>query len=163
VYTCHSQRRKLTLYLCIFPFVCAPAAGEIWSTLGDYVGECVLIVKARAVEEREGRWTLQPEESWKGEFGPDTFRDTTPEGYFFAYEGEHGVADVAVGQEIIFFFTAANQPPGSKLARHSTAFPIRDGRVVYGATSDEYRQEYTLDGFKKAIRDLVSAAAHASR
>ena len=40
---------------------------------------------------------------------------------------------------------------------HSTAFPVKDGKVVYGPTSDGLRREYTLSEFKKTIQAIVNS------
>ncbi|MBX3160996.1 MAG: hypothetical protein KF773_33865 [Deltaproteobacteria bacterium] len=130
--------------------VAAPAGAETWPKLEDYAGDCTLIVKAKTVDEK-GKLTFRVVETWRGTFDPKTFVQATPDGRFFASQGEHGVK-VVDGQEIVFFFTAANQPDPKKIARHATAFPISaKGKLVYAATSDTGGKEYTVDDFKRAI------------
>jgi len=126
---------------------------ESWPTLEKYVSDCVLIVKARQVGPFRGRVSLSFEvtETWKGQFDPREFIDSTPEGYILARQGEHGVRFME-GQEIVFFFTRDNQPH-SKLSRPCTAFPIVDGTLIYGFTSDDpnIRRYFTAPEFKRAI------------
>ena len=129
--------------------VVSTARGEMWMSLEDYVAKCVLIVRAKTVLERDGKLTFRVIETWKGRYTPDVFVETTIDGRFFAYQGEHGVK-VVDGQEIAFFFTKHNQPNTGKLHRHSTAFPISNGELVYGSTSMN-PQKYTVDAFHKRI------------
>lgn len=89
-------------------------------------------------------------EAWKGSFNPRDFVKTTSEGYLRAAQGEHGVRVVA-GQEIVFFFTRHNQPK-EKLAHHSTAFPVQNGKIVYASTGDaDIRREMSVEDFKRVI------------
>jgi hypothetical protein len=142
---------------------CPGRNDPIWPTLENYVRDCVLIVKTRAVLEEDGRFTYEVLESWKGVYDPEKFVRTTPSGRLFAAMSSHGLTDVVEGQEVIFFFTEGNQPPGGKLAWHSTSFPVRDGKVVYGSSIDildltgtHVRREYELEEFRRAIIDLVA-------
>jgi hypothetical protein len=123
------------LLLCV-PVVCL---GELWPSLDAYVEECVLIVKARTEVAHDGILTFRVLETWKGKYDPQDFVRTTEDGRFFAAQHEHGV-EVADGQEVVFFFTPLNQLVPGKLSRHSTAFPIRDGKVTYATTSDWLRE-----------------------
>ena len=136
----------------------SPARAESWRKLEDYVADCTLIVKAKTVDEK-GKLTFRVVESWRGTFDPKVFTSTTADGRFFADQGEHGVK-VVDGQEIVFFFTAANQPDPKKLSRHSTAFPIVKGKLVYAATSNESK-EFTVDDFKRAIQKVPMKSAAA--
>jgi hypothetical protein len=136
---------------------------EIWPTLDAYVRGCVLIVKTRAVLEEGGDFTYEVLESWKGVYDPENFVRTTPSGRLYATMNSHGLTDIVEGQEVIFFFTESNQPSGGKLAWHSTSFPVRDGKVVYGSSIDildfsgkHVRREYGLEEFRQAIIDLAA-------
>lgn len=141
------------------------ARAEYWPTLEDYVAKCVLIVKARTVGDNDNRLSFQVLESWKGKEEPRTLLQMTADGRFFANKGEHGLVDVAVGQEVVFFFTRHNQPPVGKLTSHSTAFPVRQGKVVYASTSrlGGLRKEYTVEQFKKAVEAAVKKQAGSGR
>ncbi len=151
------MRLRLELFctLVAWPFFHSTSRAELWPTLENYVGRCVLIVKAKTVVDEDGQLTFKVLESWKGKYDPSIFCRTTRDGRFFATQGEHGV-NVRDGQEIIFFFTRHNQPVEGKLDRHSTAFPIREGKVVYAATNYGLRKEYTVADFEKVIRSLVN-------
>ena len=130
-----------------------PCFAESWPTLENYVEKCVLIVKAKTTVEQDGRLTFRVIETWKGRYDPQDFVETAEDGRFFASQHEHGV-DVVAGQEIVFFFTRHNQPIEGKLSRHSTAFPIRNGKLTYASTSDWLKQEFTIAEFKKRILDI---------
>ncbi len=126
-----------------------------------FASNCVLIVKARQAgpfsTNENFVLTFEVTETWKGRFDPQTFTKTSPEGYIRAGQGEHGVR-VTAGQEIIFFFTRHNQPEG-KLARHNAAFPITDGKLVYGSTSESVESRvFTTAEFKRAIAALSAPA-----
>lgn len=115
---------------------------------------CVLVVKARQVgnfsDKEDSKLTFEVVETWKGRFDQRDFTGLSPEGYIQAAQGEHGVR-VTAGQEIVFFFTRHNQPEG-KLRTHSTAFPIRTGRVVYAITGEPgIRQEMSVEEFKRVF------------
>lgn len=132
-----------------------PCFAEYWPTLENYVEKCVLIVKAKTTVEQDGRLTFRVTETWKGRYEPEDFVETAEDGRFFASQHEHGV-DVADGQEIVFFFTRDNQPFKDKLSHHSTAFPIRDGTIIYASTSDSLSEEFSVQDFKKCILNLVT-------
>ena len=71
-------------------------------------------------------------------------------------QGHHGI-DVTQGQEIVFFFTRRNQPATGKLVSHSTAFPIKDGRLVYARSAEGgVRQEFTVADFKKRVLEIAN-------
>ena len=136
------------------------ARGENWSPLEEYVQQCVLITKARATvlppssPNAPVKVELRMLEVWKGHFEADTFgSDCLHPGVYRAYLEEHGL-HVVDGQEVILFFTRHNQPDPDHLTRHSTAFPIRDGKLIYAKTSNEYYQEYTVEEFEKAVRGI---------
>lgn len=131
-----------------------PCLGEFWPPLEGYVEQCVLIVKAKTEVVEYGMLTFRVLETWKGKYSPGDFVRTTPDGRFFAGQYEHGV-DVTDGQEIVFFFTRQNQLIEGKLSHHSTAFPIRDGKITYAATSDSHKATFPADEFKRQILDLV--------
>jgi hypothetical protein len=154
------MRRSISLLATAFAVAAysSPARGEAWRKLDDHVADCTLIVKAKTVDEK-GKLTFRVVESWRGTFDPKVFASTTSDGRFFADQGEHGVK-VVDGQEIVFFFSAANQPDPKKLGRHSTAFPIVKGKVVYASTSTESK-EFTIDEFKRAIQKVPMKSASA--
>jgi hypothetical protein len=127
---------------------------EEWPSLDRYASNCVLVVKARQVgnfsDKEDSKLTFEVVETWKGRFDQRDFTGLSPEGYIQAAQGEHGVR-VTAGQEIVFFFTRHNQPEG-KLRIHSTAFPIRTGRVVYAITGEPgIRQEMSVEEFKRVF------------
>ena|SRR6185436_10928655 len=144
--------------VCGLLIVARLASGELWPPLEDYVHQSVLITRARATvlpsstPDAPIMVELHMLEVWKGHFEPDTFgSDCLHPGVYRTYLGEHGL-DVVDGQEVILFFTRDNQPEPDHLTRHSTAFPIRDGKLVYARTSDAYYQEYTVEEFEKVVR-----------
>ena len=142
------------LFGSIFLFAVAalkPSSAELWPTLETYVRKCILIVKAKAVTTEDGRLTFRVLETWKGRYSPDDFVETTSDGRFFAWGGKP-----ADGQEIVLFFTWRNQRIKGKLSNFSTSFPIRNGRIIYGATGNppQFPQEFTVDEFKKRILSL---------
>ena len=144
------------LYIAVILFAVATTNfcfAAFWLTLEDYVAKCVLIIKAKTVLEQDGRLTFRVTETWKGRYDPQDFVETAEDGRFFASQHEHGV-DVVAGQEIVFFFTHHNQPIEGKLSRHSTDFPIRNGKLTYASTSDWLKQEFTIAEFKKRILDI---------
>lgn len=122
--------------------------------MDNYVEKCVLIVKAKTEVASDDKLTFRVLETWKGSYDPRDFVRTTEDGRFFASQHEHGV-DVTDGQEVVFFFTRENQPVPGKLSSHSTAFPVRNGRITYAATSDGLREIFAVDEFKRQIWDLV--------
>lgn len=128
------------------------AGAEMWPTLDKYVSGCVLIVLAETHAEPGGTLTFEVLESWRGDYKPGAFAYPRPDGRFTASQGEHGV-DVVDGQQIVFFFSNHNQPVPGKLARHSTAFPVVDGKIVWASTSMD-RHEYSLPEFKKAVQSI---------
>jgi len=122
--------------------------GESWETLEQFVRSCPLIVKAKASGTKDREIRFKVLESWKGK---SAFKD----GEYFAYPGEHGV-EVKDGQEIVFFFNFFNQ---SK--RHTTSFPIKDGKLLYASTYDAdmlsrhpLRRWYTVAEFRERVRIL---------
>lgn len=127
---------------------------EEWPTLPEYVNDCVLIVKARTVVLSNGSLTFRVIENWKGTYDPSMMARTTTDGRFFATPGEHGV-NVFDGQEIIFFFTRHNQPNPPLLSRHSTAFPIVGGQIIWASTSDSDRRVYTVRQFQQLINSAM--------
>lgn len=159
------RRASICLLYCLTSLL---GRAETWPSLEDYVRDCALIVKARQVgpfTDRDGAMlTFEVLESWKGQFDPKLFATVTPEGYLRAGQGEHGV-NVVAGQEIIFFYTRRNQSEDG-FAHHSTSFPIEDGKVVYGRTSDggaRFPKTYTVEEFKKKIQDIrASESTNAS-
>ena len=146
--------RKLLVLLLL---LCASrtARAEAWPPLDDYVRMCVAIVKAKTVAKSEHRVEFEVEEVWAGSTEDLVVNDR---GRYVAYDGEHGVK-VEVGQEIVFFFTRDNQPVRGKLSRHSTSFPIKDNRLIYGATSDDEYREYAVDEFREAILAIIAGAS----
>lgn len=137
----------MLLALCL----ASPARAEDWPTLDAYVRSVTLIVHATA--QRHGdRWAFRVDEAWKGTFDPSLFTETTPDGRFFAAQGEHGV-QVVEGQPIVFFFGPHGQPVPGRYARHSTAFPVRDGSIRYAETAEPGGDTtYTVSAFEAAIR-----------
>ena len=128
------------------------ARAEHWPTLDQYVSGCVLIVLAETHAEPGGALSFEVLETWRGHYSPGHFAYPRPDGRFTASQGEHGV-DVVDGQQIVFFFTSHNQPVPGKLASHSTAFPVVDGKLVWASTSMD-RREYSLPEFKKAVQSI---------
>ncbi len=150
-----NKHREKLLAAAIAVLVSNAAFAEMWPTFENYVDKCVLIVKAKTVSDGvEKPLTFQVLESWKGQYRPELLKNTTPDGRFIEFQGHHGI-DVTNGQEIVFFFTRHNQPDEGPMISHSTAFPVKDGKVVYGSTSDGLRKEYTLAEFKKKIHHLM--------
>jgi hypothetical protein len=132
-----------------------PARAERWPDLQTYVKECSLIVYCKTeVKDRTVRYRVV--ESWKGEYRPDLFYHRPPPGYLYTgtWHGNEGPAD---GREVIFFFTADNQPAwaNGKLLDHSTSFVVSGGKVVYASTNFGMRREYTVPEFKKAVLDAA--------
>jgi hypothetical protein len=128
------------------------ADAEYWPSVESFASNCVLVVKARQTGEcrtnEDSFLEFEVTETWKGRFDPRDFTSVSPQGYIRAAQGEHGVR-VTAGQEIVFFFTRHNQPPG-KLRNHSTAFPIINGKIIYAATDNpEVRREMSVEDFKK--------------
>lgn len=140
----------------LWPFV---GFAETWPTLEEYVGECVLIVKAEHVgeiaEERH-KQEFRVLETWLGVFDPKDFLALSSDGNLTAFQGTHGVRITEKGQEIIFFFTRHNQPPNG-IRSHSTAFPIKDGKIIYGSTNNHLRKEFSELEFKNEILKLKSS------
>jgi hypothetical protein len=116
------------------------AGAESWPSFEQYVRSCTRIVKAKAAGTKDGEMCFELLESWKGK----RVRDDEE---YRALSGEHGV-EVNDGQEIVFFFT--NGP------RHSTSFPIEDGKLLYASTSedDDLRRSYTVAEFEERVRIL---------
>ncbi len=143
----------VSLGLCI-------SRAEMWPELDEYVNDCDLIVRAKTMSKIAGKDHLNDKfsfrvlETWVGNYDPKDFRHTSPQGYIFARDGEHGVNNVKIGQEIIFFFTQNNQPTfaNGKFESHTTAFPVTKGKIVYAATNPNMRREYTLIEFKQKIQ-----------
>ncbi len=146
------MRTLPTLALAAALLGAATARAESWPTLEQYVSDCVLIVLAETHAEPGGALSFEVLESWRGQYRPGAFAHPRPDGRFTASQGEHGV-DVVDGQRIVFFFTEHNQPVPGKLSRHSTAFPVSDGELVWAATSMD-RREYTLAEFETAIQSV---------
>lgn len=102
---------------------CPTARAEQWPTLEEYVGKCVLIVKAKTVVEHDGKLSFQVLESWKGKYDPQEFVRTTAEGRFFANKDEHGVVNVAQGQEIVSSSPATTSRPTESWSPTAPLFP----------------------------------------
>jgi hypothetical protein len=148
---------KVWLIFIFFGFTSFSRA-EDWPTLPEYVAKCVLIIEARQIgpfsAEKSARLSFEVIECWKGDFKPEIFEYLTKENYLVAEQGEHGVNITSSGQRIIFFFTRHNQPEG-RLISHSTAFPIKEGKVVYAATGNPGTTlVFEVDEFKKKITEL---------
>jgi len=128
---------------------------ELWLPLEKYVETCSLIVLCKT-ELKGDKVQYKVIETWKGEYSPELFYYTPPEGYLFTNTW-HGAESPSGGKEIIFFFTNNNQPnwADGKLVSHSTAFSITDGKLIYASTSME-RKEYSLEEFKDAILSVVN-------
>ena len=130
---------------------------EAWPTLQQYVAKCILVVQARVVSQDSDAVVFEVEESWTGHFDPRDHDNATSDGKI-ALHLEHGLVDVHDGQTIVLFFTADDRRPGEKISRHSTAFPVRDGKIVYASTSSDLWQEFSLPDFKKAVVAAAKAA-----
>jgi len=125
--------------------VVAATQAETWQPLPDYVRSCRLIVKARAAGKKGDQLRFEILESWKGKA---KFKNDE----YLTDDREHG-ATVKDGQEIVFFFTKGD--------RHSTSFPIKDGKLLYASTSDDelLRRSYTVAEFKQRIAILAQPMA----
>lgn len=145
------KRLLMTLALIAALAPAHAAQAEIWAPLDDYVALCVTIVKAKVVSQVDGWNEFEITEVWTGSADVIPVNDR---GRYRAPDGEHG-AKVEPGQELVFFFTGERRQADGKVVAHSTAFPIKDGRLVYGATSEEYYREYSVDEFKRAVLDIV--------
>src|SRR5580765_2286076 len=119
----------------------------MWPPLEDFVKSCVLIVEARTAVVSGDHREFTVSEVWVGTLD---LLPVNQAGRYVSRQGEHGIA-VEEGQEIVFFFNRTNQARDGTLIRHNSAFPIRDGRLVYASTSDDYYCEYTVDEFKKRV------------
>jgi len=121
-------------------------------SLEDYVDKCVLIVKCKT--EDQGKLRFKVLETWKGKYSPDLFYDNPPQGYLYAGFG-HGNDSPVDGREVIFFFTARNQPDFAKgkLVVHSTCFNVNDGKLGYASNTDPGvdPDEYTVYAFKRQL------------
>lgn len=145
----------------------APAArAEMWPPLPDYVASAELIVEARATAIRGGRIRFEVVDTLKGTFRPERMAQRAGARGFFAAAGAHGLDNVAPGDRVFFIFTTHNQPNLPKLSSHSTAFVVRDGKVIYGSTTMECgangarrgcRQEFLARDFATEVRRLASA------
>jgi hypothetical protein len=127
------------------------ARAEVWAPLDVYVKKCAVIVKARTVAAHDDWRELAITEVWVGSLDDLELND---KGNYVTHEGEHGV-HVKTGQEIVVFFSRDNHPKG-KLRWHSTAFPIVDGKLIYGATSDTEYAEYTVEEFKRKVLEIAN-------
>lgn len=140
--------------------VIVPARGlarDPLPSLETYVDQCVLIVRCKT-ERQEGKFQFRVLETWKGKYSPDLFYDNPPMGYLYA-ERTQGNDSPAERREVIFFFTARNQPvfAKGKLVVHSTCFNVNDGKLGYASNTDPGvdPDEYKMDAFKKAITSIV--------
>jgi hypothetical protein len=134
----------------------APGRAETWPSLELYVQWCSLIVKCKTEVGVGYRVT----ETWKGVYDPDLFTHRPPAGYINT-NNWHGNDEVEDGREIVFFFTPKDYD--AKLDAHSTAFHVKNGRVVYASTSWGMQREYTVEEFRRAIRSIVRRQAMAVR
>ena len=144
--------KKIATIAVLASLVSTVAVAETWPPLETYVKWCVLIVKCKTeVEGKKVKYKV--DETWKGEYSPDLFHHTPPDGYL--YTGTwHGNEAPTNGREVIFFYTKGNHPSWTKgkLLDHSTSFVVKDGKLVYASTSRSgLRKEYTVEEFKKAI------------
>ena len=148
--------RNIILWI-VVALVCSQGVSkaEIWSPLDAYVAETVLIVKAKAIIGKDERISFEVVETWKGNYDPKNFVQTTPEGRYFSSQGGTGLIDISAGQEVILFFTGSGQDTMGKLNRHSTTFPVRGGKVIYASTNDQLRQELPIEDFRARIQELV--------
>jgi len=151
----------MTMALLLALTLCRPdiSKAEHWPAFEDFVTKCVLIVKAKAIVEKNDTISFEVIETWKGTYDPKVITRTNPEGRYYAYQDEHGVINVSTGQEVILFFSNHNQTTPGKFSPHSTAFPVRDNKVVYGSTSWTLAETFTLEDFKTKIQDLVNQEA----
>jgi hypothetical protein len=134
----------------------SPSRAETWPTLDEYVESCALIVKCRT-EVGKGYRVV---ETWKGTYSPDLFAHRPPDGFVLT-NNWHRNGEVADGREVMFFFTYSDH--STKLGAHSTAFHVKNGRVVYASTSWGMQQEFTVEEFRRAIRSIVRRHALAVR
>lgn len=140
--------------LALLLLVPAAVHAEMWPPLDDFVRQCVVIVKAKAVGDApENRQEFAIVEVWAGSADDLQLNER---GNYVTYKGEHG-AKAVTGQEIVFFFVREHK---GKIDRHSTGFPVAEGKVVYASTSDMYYEEFTLADFKKAVLAIACKAHH---
>ena len=135
---------------------CNTILAEDWPTLDECVKLCVLIVKCKTEMEKD-LIKYRVLETWKGNYSPDLFYHRPPEGYLYNNTW-HGNENPKEGQEIIFFFEVDNQSSSTekeKLFFHSTAFPIKEGKIIYASTNIMMRKEYKVEAFKKEILSIV--------
>ncbi|MHC4616686.1 MAG: hypothetical protein ACYTEQ_02915 [Planctomycetota bacterium] len=132
-----------------------PCVAELRPSFENYVERCVLIVKARTIFEKDGRPTFRVLETWKGQYCPEDFVETTEDGRFFA-GGPASSGSAVDGEPIVLFFTWRNQRVKGKLSSFSTGFPIRKGKIIYGGTGDPpfFPWGFTTQEFEKRIRKL---------
>jgi len=148
---------KILITSVLILLIATASYAELWHPLEKYVEICSLIVHCKT-EIKGDKVQYKVIESWKGKYSPDLFYNTPPEGYLFAFSN-HGADSPINGEEIIFFFNKNHNQPNwanGKLAVHSTAFSVTDGKLIYGSTSDSERKEYSLEEFKNAILDIVN-------
>lgn len=154
------------LSACAVVIAATPAArAEMWPPLADYVASATLIVEARATGRRGGEITFEVVDTLVGTYRPERMENRDGARGFIATAGQHGLDNVALGSRVFFIFTSHNQPRLPKLSSHSTAFVVRNDKVVYGATTMECgaggasrgcRQEFLAVDFAAEIRRLAS-------
>jgi len=129
----------------ILLLLAAASHAESWEPLEQYVRSCTRIVKARAGGKKDREIRFKLIECWKG-------KPLSKDEEYLTYPGEHGVPEKGA-DEIVFFFT--------KEGRHSTSFPVVNGRVQYAATHDAdalaakpLRRWYSVAEFKERVEIL---------
>lgn len=146
--------RKWLLLGSVLLAVPLAAIAESWpDSLEQHVGFTELIVLAEVVRVDKSDATYAVKETWKGTFDADDFHHHDAKGHI-ELPRNHGADDVAVGDRVVFFLSDHNQPDWiqGRYLSHSTAFVVRDDKVVYAETSMS-PTTYTLAAFKTAVRD----------
>jgi hypothetical protein len=129
----------------------ASSRAETWAPLEDYVKACPLIVKC-TTEVKGDTVIYKVQEAWKGTCSPDLFRQPPPDGHLYTNTW-HGNQNPTHGREVIFFFTAAPLSTNGKLTLHSTAFVVKDDKIVYAPTDEGggLRRQYAVADFRREI------------
>lgn len=121
--------------------------------LEGFVKNALLIVKCKA--EKDGDlFKFKVQEVWKGKYAPDKFNEKPPDGYILT-NNWHGNENPKDGDEVIFFFTQNSLYSKGILGAHSTAFQVKDGKIIYASTNMMLRKEYKVADFKNAILKII--------
>ena len=149
------MKKTIILPIILSIIFCNVVFAEMWPPLNEYVKSCVLIVKCR-VEIDKDIVKYRVLENWKGKYSPDLFYEKPEDGYV-STNTWHGNEDPKDGKDVIFFFTTKNNPSWAKgkISAHSTAFSVKNNKIVYASTNRVLREEYTIEEFKKEIISIA--------